>query len=134
MPSVLADEISVGVGLGSLYSGLGANISKRSDSDIQYLSYGCASYSTIYGSACGLGLGWVSTDIFDFQTPKHGLGLYFGVVGGENKDFDNKPVYGAGIGYHYFFHGVHSAGANVGLTVVSEGSDTAAMFQIGYQF
>ena len=140
---VLAEEeqsdFTFGVGLGSLYSGLGANFGVRTDTDFKYVSAGCMAYSTLYGEACGVGVGWVNTDTFDFQTSNHGIGYYLGIVGSEREYYsDYKPVYGAGLGYHYFFNGINNSGFNVGVTGVvgvdhnSIGFGT--LLQIGYQF
>ncbi|MEP0354613.1 hypothetical protein [Paraglaciecola sp.] len=135
----VADEFSFGLGAGSLYSGLGANIAMRSDTDLKYLSAGCISYSDRGGSSCGVGAGWVTTDLFDFQNSQHGLGAYVGVVGTESTIFrKDEAIYGAGFGYHYFFNGIGISGANAGFSFVvgdaKSGTHTGLMAQIGYQF
>ncbi|WP_231907350.1 hypothetical protein [Colwellia sp. PAMC 20917] len=53
----LETKYSVGVGLGALYSGIGANFSLISENDMKYISGGCVEYSTRYGAGCGFGLG-----------------------------------------------------------------------------
>ena len=132
------DNFTFGIGAGSLYSGVGVNIGFQSKTDFKYVSAGCVSYSSLSGETCGVGAGWVKTDIFDFQTPKHGLSLYVGVVGDEYDNFDRKAVYGAGLGYHYFFNGINNAGVNLGFTIVAgnekNGTGVGGMFQVGYQF
>lgn len=132
------DNLTFGIGAGSLYSGVGANIGFQSKTDFKYISVGCVSYSSLYGETCGFGAGWVKTDIFDFQTPKHGLSLYVGVVGDEYDNFDYDAVYGVGLGYHYFFNGINNSGLNLGFTVTAGNeNDSVAMggmFQVGYQF
>jgi len=50
----------------------------------------------------GLGAGWITTDLFDFQNSKHGASSYAGIVGRKYDNFDDKAIYGAGLGYHYF--------------------------------
>ncbi|MEP1555025.1 MAG: hypothetical protein ABJJ44_20325 [Paraglaciecola sp.] len=135
----LADEFSFGAGVGSLYSGVGVNIAMRSDTNLKYLSAGCVSYSDRGGSTCGVGAGWVTTGLFDFQNTQHGLGAYVGVVGTESTIFrKDEAIYGAGFGYHYFFNGIGISGANAGLSFVvgdaNSGTHTGLMAQIGYQF
>jgi len=137
--STLANEnFTFGIGAGSLYSGLGVNAAIQSKTDLKYISIGCVSYSSIYGETCGAGIGWVKTDIFDFQTPKHGASLYVGIVGDEYDNFDRKAIYGVGLGYHYFFNGINNSGGNLGFTIVAgnenEGIGMGGMFQLGYQF
>jgi hypothetical protein len=132
------DNFTFGIGAGSLYSGLGVNVGFQSKTDLKYISAGCVSYSSVWGKTCGVGVGWIKTDIFDFQTPKHGASLYVGVVGDEYDDFDLKAIYGAGLGYHYFFSGINNSGVNLGFTIVAgnenDGIGMGSMFQVGYQF
>lgn len=132
------DSFTFGLGAGAFYSGVGVNAGIQSKSDLKYVSAGCVSYSSIYGSTCGIGVGWVKTDIFDFQTPKHGASLYLGIVGNEYDNFDHQAVYGAGLGYHYFLRGIGNAGFNFGLTLVAgnekDGVGVGALLQAGYQF
>ena len=138
-PRVLAnDTFTFGIGTGSLYSGVGINAGVQSKTDFKYISVGCVSYSSIYEETCGIGIGWVKTDIFNFQTPKQGLSLYLGIVDNEYVKSDHKAVYGAGLGYHYFFNGMGQQGVNLGFTVTAgnknTGLDMGGIFQLGYQF
>ena len=132
------DNFTFGIGAGSLYSGVGVNIGFQSKTDLKYVSAGCVSYSSLYGETCGIGAGWVKTDVFDFQTPKHGISLHVGIVGDEYDDFDRKAVYGAGLGYHYFFNGINNSGVSLGFTIVAGNENDeigmGGMFQVGYQF
>lgn len=135
----VADEFSFGAGIGSLYSGLGVNVAMRSDTDLKYLSAGCLSYSDRGGSTCGIGAGWVTTDVFDFQNTQHGLSAYVGVVGTESTAFrKDEAIYGAAFGYHYFFNDIGIPGANAGISFLvgdaKSGTHTGIMAQIGYQF
>ncbi|TKB47411.1 hypothetical protein [Thalassotalea mangrovi] len=136
--SAAEDTFTFGLGAGSLYSGLGANVGIQTKKDIKYLAVGCVSYSSMYGATCGVGAGWVHTDIFNFQTPNHGLGIYVGIVGDQYDYFDRDAVYGAGVGYHYFFSGIDKSGVNLGFTATGadskDGFDLGGMFQLGYQF
>ena len=132
------DNFTFGLGAGSFYSGLGLNAGIQSKTDLKYISVGCMSYSSLYEETCGVGAGWVKTDIFDFQTQKHGASLYIGIVGSEYDNFDNEAIYGAGLGYHYFFRGIGNSGTNLGFTITAgnekDGMGMGGMFQVGYQF
>jgi len=93
------ENYSFGLGLGTSYSGIGVNISQLNENNMKYISVGCISYSTVSGSACGAGIGWIKTDIFDSDSNKHGFGGYIGVVGAERKAFfDNMSVFVCGVG------------------------------------
>ncbi len=132
------EQHSFGVGLGSSYSGLGINIAQLSDDDMKYISAGCVSSSSKNGSTCGLGIGWIVTDLFDNNNNKHGLGAYAGIIGTEINLDDNQPLYGLGFGYHYFLNGINKPGTNLGFSFLTGNSDNGQenvlMFQIGYQF
>jgi hypothetical protein len=132
------ERFTFGLGAGTLYSGLGINVGMQSKTDLKYISAGCVSYSSIYGETCGVGAGWITTDLFDFQNSKHGASFYAGIVGRKYDNFDHKAIYGAGLGYHYFFRGLGNSGANIGFTVTAgNGRDDIAMgsmLQLGYQF
>ena len=132
------DNFTFGLGAGAFYSGIGVNAGFQSKNDLKYISAGCVSYSSIYGGTCGVGVGWVKTDIFDFQTPKHGVSLYLGVVDSEYDNYDHEAVYGAGLGYHYFLRGISNPGFNFGFTLVAgnekDGIGVGGLFQAGYQF
>jgi len=140
--TIAEDTYSFGVGMGTSYGGFGVNISQLSETDMKYLSTGCMSYSSLLGSACGAGIGWIKTDLFSAESSKHGLGAYLGIVGSErvrrNSSYDNDPAYGAGIGYHYFFRGIKNPGANIGVSLVAggkgDGIGKALIFEFGYQF
>lgn len=131
------DDFTFGLGAGSLYSGIGVNAGIQSNFDLKYISAGCVNF-TSQQATCGMGIGWVKTDLFDFQTPNHGASIYIGVIGSE-LDYDGyQAVYGTGLGYHYFFNGIGNSGLNLGLTVLTGNGDygrlTGAMLQVGYQF
>jgi hypothetical protein len=129
-----------------MYSGLGGNASLASDRDMKYISFGCNEYSSSNGSSCGLGLGWIKTDLFNSDSNKHGFGVYVSKVGQErqvsivNGTFrnDEQDVYGLGLSYTYFNSGIDSAGFNYGLSIHGTNADNenrvSGFFQIGYQF
>ena len=81
---------------------------------MKYVSTGCVSYSSYSGSACGLGVGWIKTDLFNTDSNKHGFGAYIGVVGKDSNQSSfsrkNSAKYGIGLGYHYFLNGISESG------------------------
>jgi hypothetical protein len=132
------DSFSIGVGMGTLYSGLGTNLSLISENDMKYISAGCLSYGSTSGSTCGAGIGLIKTDLFEANTNKHGVGFYLGAVGTESNYADRDAIYGAGVGYHYFFNGIDQSGANIGLSLVygvgDDENTSGIMVELGYQF
>ncbi|SES94146.1 hypothetical protein [Thalassotalea agarivorans] len=133
-----ADErITFGVGLGHSYSGLGANLGYQTEESFTYLSAGCVGYSTLKGSTCGAGIGWVTTALSQGDN-HHGIGAYAGVVGVEQGVFDNEAVYGAAITYHYFFNTIAEPGFNLGFSVaggtVESEFELVPLISFGYQF
>ncbi len=47
---------SIGLGIGAMYSGVGANFSFVSETDLKYISAGCVEYSSITKATCGFAL------------------------------------------------------------------------------
>ncbi|MDQ7048438.1 MAG: hypothetical protein Q9M92_02420 [Enterobacterales bacterium] len=133
------DRFSLGAGVGLSYTGLGLNLAQQSDKDLTYISAGCISYSSLNGSTCGFGLGWITTRFFD-GNPKHALGAYYGVIGTDRSFLEDKAVHGLGVGYYYFFNGIDKQGTNIGISLVSgtlsdsSNSGNAIILQLGYQF
>tara|TARA_R110000772_G_scaffold28437_15_gene71711 strand:- start:6349 stop:6852 length:504 start_codon:yes stop_codon:yes gene_type:complete len=143
-------QYSVGIGMGALYTGLGANIALLSQNDMKYLSLGCVEYSSRFGSTCGFGAGWVKTDLFNFDNNKHGFGIYASLVGSEvsvkytQSDFGNDYIlkehdyYGLGLSYTYFFNGINNSGTTLGVSIHGTNADFdsrfASFLQVGYQF
>lgn len=133
------NEVSFGVGVGSLYSGIGVNAALKGDSHIGYVSAGCIGigYSDNSGwiLPCGIGAGWIWTNLLTKTNNRHGLGLYAGPVGVNKND---KARYGIGVTYVYFLQGVNTKGWNVGITqaVGKENGNTkgSLLINVGYQF
>jgi len=80
------DEISYGIGTGALTSGLGVNAALRGDNHMGYIAAGCTpgiGYSNEQGwiLPCGIGAGWIQTDLLTNANNHHGLGIYVGPVG-----------------------------------------------------
>ncbi len=141
------NSLSFGVGAGAPYAGLGGHVAKVSDTDMKYLSLGCIQYSSLMGSACGLGAGWMVTDLFDATSNNHGLGIYALQTAGEELSertggffaIDKHQNYSAvGLNYTYFSNGINKSGFTFGLSVHATNADydrkINGMFQIGYQF
>jgi hypothetical protein len=139
-------QYSIGLGMGAPYSGLGANFSLLSKTDMKYVSLGCTEYSSRYGSSCGFGAGWIVTDLFDYDSNNHGLGVYVSKVGEERYAtlVDGKfryyedDYYGVGISYTYFMNGIDKSGTTFGVSIHATNADYDAryggLFQVGYQF
>lgn len=135
---------SLGLGLGVLTSGLGVNISRINDSEMTYVSGGCVSKSQVGGSACGIGMGWLTTKFIKPKSNSHVVGGYVGVVSSEvvskNHKAINEPIYGARIVYSYFFNTISKPGTVMGVSTIviddKDGFDGALgyTFNIGYQF
>lgn len=141
---------SIGLGLGSMYTGIGGNLSLMSEYDLKYVSIGCVEYSSRFGSTCGFGAGWTKTDLFDFDSNKHGFGVYISLVGHESyvgytsttegvkAYFHDDDIYGAGISYTYFMNGINQSGTTFGASIhatnASVESKYGGFLQVGYQF
>lgn len=154
--SCLAEEnnqnknYSVGLGVGAMYSGIGANISFVSKNDLKYISAGCTEYSSVTGASCGFGAGWIKTDLFNVDSNKHGFGVYVSSVGKEYSysytstsngvDYHRHEhnIYGVGVSYTYFMNGIDRSGTTLGLSVHATNADVKSrfngFFQVGYQF
>lgn len=135
--------LSVGIGIGALYSGIGANVGIRTETSLGYLAAGCPglSHSTNEGwdVACGVGAGWIWTNVLPKLDKRHGLGIYLGPVGTKNTEADDlKASYGAGVTYAYFFGDGIARGWNLGATptIRKQSGDYRAglMINAGYQF
>ena len=134
-------EISVGVGAGALYGGIGANVGRRGDHTFGYLAAGCSvGYSSGKGwdVPCGVGAGWIWTDLLTKASNRHGLGVYVGPVSTKGSVGDRQEVYGAGLTYVYFFGDGIARGWNLGITptVGKKYGDYRAglLINVGYQF
>jgi len=135
------EKITFGVGGGFIYNGFGINFGKLDKSDFKYMSLGCIGigYSTISGivSNCGIGIGWVRSDILTEKNNKHGLGGHLGVTYNTSANRHETEAL-LGISYAYFFKGMNKGGWNLGLgpTIVKNNKDTKGgfMLQAGYQF
>jgi hypothetical protein len=140
------NNYSLGLGMGAMYSGLGANIALVSKNDFKYISAGCTAYGSTSGAECGFGVGWVTADLFDFEKNNHGFGIYAGMMGKESyTTFKNNQYsshennyYGVGISYTYFVNGINKSGVTFGISLHATNADYegkgGGLFQVGYQF
>jgi hypothetical protein len=138
-----ADErYSFGLGIGTMYAGLGANVAWLSDNNFSYLTVGCI--GVVHDrdgpddGACGAGIGWLRKNVFSSLSEKHGFGFHLGPVstalGGTKVD----AIYGVGATYAYFSNGVGQRGFVLGATpsLGRKHGDMKAYFSLnlGYQF
>jgi hypothetical protein len=134
-----ADRTSFGLGLGALYNGLGGNFVLISANDLKYVSVGCseASHSSRNGTnlTCGVGIGWLKSDILTKKNSKHGLGLNI-ALDYDQLHSDFEPT--IRVPYIYFFKGIDRRGWNIGAAPLirwdAEGTEIGVMFEVGYQF
>lgn len=136
-PGLADSGLTFGSGFGALYSGLGVNIGVKREHDLRYLAIGCVGFgrsSDGTESSCGIGAGWIWTNIFPANN-KSGLGFYVGPI---DSDKDHDTVYGFGMTYVYFFKGIDGSSWNLGVTptIGNYDRDTKGrlLLQVGYQF
>lgn len=135
-----ADKTSFGLGVGSLYNGLGGNFALIKADDLKFVSVGCSEYmsSSLEGTSvtCGVGVGWLRSDIFTEKNSKHGLGLNVAL---DYDEFYSELEPSIRIPYVFFFRGLHRRGWNLGVAPLvrwsaEEGTDLGVMLEVGYQF
>lgn len=133
---------SLGVGMGAPYSGLGANVVLVSDTDMKYISAGCTEYSSRFGWSCGVGAGWIVTNLFSTASNKHGVGVYVSKAGHEEyytaNTLKEHDYYGAGLSYTYFMRGINKPGFTFGASIHASNAKrddkVGGFIQVGYQF
>ena len=137
------DRLSVGIGVGSPYSGLGLNLSLVNEREFKFMSVGCmARYEGNdgeSGNACGVGIGWLRSDWFSDAPSKHALGAYIGPVTGERPNAnDIDVVYGVGAIYSYFISGSGRPGVQLGISPAigraNGETEGVLLWHLGYQF
>jgi hypothetical protein len=108
-------------------------------SDLKFLSVGCSEFSrsSIDGTnlTCGVGVGWLRSDIITKKNSKHGLGLNIAL------DYDqlhSKAEPSFRLPYVFFFKGIDRKGWNLGLAPLvrwdADGTELGVMLEVGYQF
>ena len=134
-----ADKGSFGVGIGALYNGLGGNYALIKADDLKYISLGCseARHSSAEGTnlTCGIGIGWLRSDLLTRKNSKHAIGLNIAL------DYDQylseiEPA--IRLPYVLFFGGLDRRGWNIGVAPLvrwdADGTELGVMLEIGYQF
>jgi hypothetical protein len=113
---------------------------------MKYISLGCIAYSSVFGSTCGFGAGWIVTDLFQSDSNNHGIGVYITKAGHvryatlENGRYrlNEDEYYGAGVSYTYFMNGIDKSGFTFGVyihaTNAKNDESVNGFFQVGYQF
>ena len=137
--SSAADKTSFGVGAGALYNGLGGNLALIKADDLRYISVGCSefSHSSSGGTnlTCGVGLGWLRSDILTRKNSKHGLGLNIAL---DYDQFHSKAEPSIRLPYVFFFRGLDRRGWNIGVAPLvrwdADGTELGVMLEVGYQF
>lgn len=137
LPS-FAEEFSFGIGLGSLYNGLGVNFGISKDKSLRYLALGCIGGSSSdegdFSGICGIGAGYIKSGVFKLS-PEHTLGGMISVNHDEKNDVRETFV---GLSYHYMFSKDPAYGWGIGLTpgvIFRDSSEDAHfMLNLGYQF
>ena len=133
-----ADKTSFGVGVGALYNGLGGNLALIKADDLKYISVGCSEIiSSRDGThvTCGVGVGWLRSDILTKKNSKHGLGLNIAL---DYDGFHSELEPSIRIPYVFFFRGLDRRGWNLGVAPLvrwdADGTDLGVMLEVGYQF
>lgn len=144
-------DTTFGVGLGSLYNGLGLNVGLSSDTGLVFGSLGCmGAFSSRsshtngesvtrdkkFESNCGIGLGYLDVSLLPGN--QHGLGLSLGYTY-DTDDTAGGSEYHLMPGYHYFFNGIGQRGLTLGIGArvtrsEADSADTGFAFNFGYQF
>jgi len=148
--SAIADT-TFGVGVGSLYNGLGLYFGQTNNTSLMFGSLGCIGASSSrsgnatdgfttrdrsYETNCGVGLGYINMLLWPGN--KHGLGLSIGYTYDTN-DISGGSEYHVMPGYHYFLNGISQRGLNIGFGAKVtrseiDSADTDLIFNLGYQF
>jgi len=137
--SSAADKTSFGLGAGALYNGLGGNLALIKADDLKYISVGCSEFmsSSIDGTdvTCGVGIGWLRSNILTRKNSKHGLGLNIAL---DYDQFHSKGEPSIRLPYVFFFRGLDRRGWNLGVAPLvrwdADGTDLGVMLEVGYQF
>jgi hypothetical protein len=134
-----ADKTSFGLGVGALYNGLGGNFALITEDDLKYISVGCSEFmsSSLDGThvTCGIGIGWLRSDILTRNNSKHGLGLNIVL---DYDQFHSKVEPSIRLPYVFFFRGLDRRGWNLGVAPLvrwdADGTDLGVMLEVGHQF
>ena len=135
------NRTTIGTGVGPMYNGLGLSYGQQEKHFLKYASLGCLDISvsdsrgTEYN--CGVGGGFLKSDIFDNKNNKHGIGMHLGATYNQRQGLNKVEVFVAPQ-YVYFFNGIDDSGLNLGVSLLAGKRDgeteAGAGLQIGYQF
>ncbi len=129
------EDITIGAGMGGLYSGMGLNVGIKSQSDFKYVSAGLAPYASRDGNTYATSMGYVNAGLIDANKAKHAIHVYMGFINNEI-EYNYTPY--MGTGYLYFFNGIRRNGGNLGITFMDgnkkDGLGFKTYLQLGYQF
>jgi hypothetical protein len=132
---------TLGIGIGSLYNGLGVSFGIQDNTSIRYASLGCLSVSQSDSRGtelnCGVGVGILKTGLIGSLGNKHGMGMHIGATYNEHNGLDKVEGFIAPQ-YVYFFNGIDKHGLNLGASIQFGKRDgeskIGAGVQVGYQF
>lgn len=151
-------ENTVGIGIGSLYNGFGMNIGNWTNSSIAFASIGCLAFSdrtqvttssngdssTIsektngHDTNCGVGLGYISSDVLPGQ--RQGIGLSVALTRNNLRQTTSSKIELSLMpNYTYFFSGIDKSGFNLGTGMRFTVGDnlpveSGVTINAGYQF
>ena len=153
--SAATADTTFGIGAGSLYSGLGVNLGRTTDTSLTFGALGCVGFSSAgsetragdgsversnsHDSNCGVGIGHVSTALLPGNRQGLGLSLGYTYDTGLEEDGPGGSQWRLAPSYHYFFSGIDQRGLTFGIgpqLVMYEGGSTAIgpMINLGFQF
>lgn len=134
-----ADKGSFGLGVGALYNGLGGNYALIKADDLKYISLGCSELtrSSAEGTdlTCGVGIGWLRSDLLTRKNSRHAIGLNVAL---DYDQYHSELEPAIRLPYAFFFRGIDRRGWNIGVAPLvrwdAEGTEVGVMFEVGYQF
>ncbi len=154
MATTAIADITIGVGIGTLYNGIGLNFGDSSSTGLTFGALGCISIWSARSESgnrtgtnfnCGVGLGYINTAVLTGN--RHGLGIAMALNYNTDEDSPARDGTPAGEGivlsltpsYNFFFKGVERRGINLGFGPRINFRDsgyvkTYWLFNLGYQF
>lgn len=143
-------DYTFGLGVGSLYNGIGINFGISAPTSLTFGSLGCLSlsYGTTgdgeggrgsdeFDSKCGIGLGYVSNTLLPGH--RNALGLSLGLNNNSIEKRSTTVEYIAIPSYNFFFNGLNNRGFNLGAGPKFTFRENASMhtgfvLNLGFQF
>jgi hypothetical protein len=138
--AIADDSNSFGVGIGSMYNGIGFSYGLKEETSFRYGSLGCISLSSSDSRGtelnCGIGFGFVTTNMISSNN-NHGVGIHLGLTYNEHENLNEVEGF-VSPQYVYFLKGISHSGFNVGANTWfgkrDGSSDSGVGVQAGYQF